>query len=155
MQFKNNYFIIKIWILHYLVYYWAFSLFFSLLSIWYKDYNFKFDDYIFYILFAPVVALFGFVDGLVIFIPVIIFYLFKIKYSYFQSYLVTIILCYTIINIYLLFFVDGNYYVRSNQKEKNFEFNNFLIVLPCVLISIIIHWFTFRKSYQKLANEKK
>lgn len=148
MRSKKNYTNIKIWLLHYLIYYWNFSLIFSLLSIWYNESNFKAENF-FYILLAPIFASFGFFDGLVIVIPIIVFYFLKMKYNYWHSYLITVSLCYTIINLYLLFFVDGSYYVRSNHKENNFEFNNFLIMIPCLIVSIIVNWLVFRKSYQK------
>ncbi len=149
MHFKIIYLSIKIWVLHYLIYYWSFSLIFSLLSIWYNDSNFKVEHF-FYILLSPIFAIFGLLDGLVIIIPITVFYFFNMKYNYWHSYLMTISLCYIVINFYMLFFVDGSYYVRSNHKETNFEFNNFLIAIPCALISILVNWIVFRKLYHKL-----
>ncbi len=132
---------LKIWITHIIFYYFLESLFF--LNHIYIENTFKLPakKIITTILGSSIIGFFGLFDGFPFFvlIPIIIMILLKLKMnSYFKSYFLSLIIAYFFLFIFYGF------------KTENFEF-----IVIGIIITMLINYLILRRTYQKLANEKK
>ncbi|MCZ8144592.1 hypothetical protein [Flavobacterium sp.] len=129
----------KIWILHILVYFFLLSI-----LIIVQDFNVNGVTHrmtetkiISRLLGSSLIGLFGFLDGIGFFIMITIIFNYiiqkKIK-NIFKSYILSLIITYPII---ILFIKEGSGY-GSNSKT-----------IICLIITILINWLVFKKSYQK------
>ena len=146
MFHKNTSKLIKIWLLHYIVYYWSFVLTINLLSIIIKKRSIDFDFFLI-IFISPITAIFGLYDGMVILIPLVINYFFMLKYDLKKSFYLTIAISYLGYLFYMSFIANFNY--TFIHKEVTVEIKNYFIVLPCLIISILANWLVFKKTYLK------
>lgn len=151
-SFKYSVLLLKIWLLHYLIYYLSFGLVFHTIDYSFKKWNFNFE-YLEKIVLSPLAGSMGLYDGLIIFIPIIISYLMKIKFDLFKSYYYTILLCMIILYLIGAFAYDRTTInFRRNIDDESLNINFIFIVIPCLLISILINWFVYKKTYKNLKN---
>jgi hypothetical protein len=146
MFHKNTTTLIKIWLLHYIVYYWSFVLTINLLATIIKKRSIDFDFFLI-VLISPITALFGLYDGMVILIPLAINYFFMLKYDLKKSFYLTISLCYLGYLFYMSLIANFNY--TFNYKEVTVAVKNYFIVIPCLILSILTNWLVFKKTYIK------
>lgn len=143
--------ILRIWLLHYIIYYILFAGTVSLISVLYLSKPFGWDS-VFAILLSPMAAIFGLYDGLIIAIPVALHYFLKIKLGHRRGYLITGLICYSIIHLYLIL-VEGFTYNFTNSEEK-LRVNNFLIVVPCLFITAFLVLFIFKKRLEVINHQR-
>lgn len=150
--FKYSVLLIKIWLLHYLIYYLSFGLMFHTIDYSFKKWNFNFE-YLEKILISPLAGSMGLYDGLIIFIPIIISHFMKIKFDIFKSFYYTLLLC--MLSLYLIgAFVYNRTTInfRRNIDDESLKINFIFVVIPCIIISILINWIVFKKTYKYLKN---
>lgn len=150
--FKYSVLLIKIWLLHYLIYYWSFGLIFHTVDYLFKKWNFNFE-YFQKIVLSPIVGMLGFYDGLIIFIPLIISHFMKIKFDVFKSFYYTLILCMSSLYLIGTFIYDGTTIIFTrNIDDDKLNINFIIVCAPCIIISIFFNWVIFKKKYRNLKN---
>lgn len=139
--------LIKIWFLHYLVYYLLFGLMFHTIDYYFK--NWQFDlEYLGKIFISPFAGTIGLYDGLIIIIPIIISFLFKLRFNIFKSYCYTVLLCQFGLYFITVIFSDRPSTINftRNMDDDVLKINFLLLTVPCVFISIYLNWLVFRKK---------
>ena len=96
----------------------------------------------------------GFYDGLIIFIPIIISHFMKIKFGVFKSYYYTVLLCQFGLYFASILFSERTSTINftRNFDDETLKINYIFIITPCIVISILINWLVFKKTYNKLEN---
>lgn len=150
MLYKNSgfVFLVKLWILHYLVYYWIFGLMFFSMRYSHDGWEIN-HDFFKKIALSPLFGLLGLYDGMVILIPVLIYLIFRIKFKYFKSYYLTLILYYTGYYIYFLSSPHRGAYIFPPSNNHNFqwEVNVLSLIIPSLSLTIMInYYFLFRNA---------
>jgi uncharacterized membrane protein YfcA len=149
MKLNKNLFMLKIWLLHLIIFYIVFGIFskfFSNHSI--NHYNI---DTLYQFFLLPVFGLIGFLDGFpgFIFIPILLMYalVFLVKKNIFFNYCLSIFTCYLLKTAIQYVFYDFDIIPLG-------IFNNFYYTILFTLLSLIlsasVNWLVFRKTYQKL-----
>jgi hypothetical protein len=151
--FKYSVVLIKIWLLHYLIYYLLFGLLFHTIDYLFRKWYFGFE-YLQKIILSPIIGMIGFYDGLIIFIPIIISHFMKIKFSVFKSYYYTVLLCQFGLYFISVLFSDRPSTINftRNVDDETLKINYIFIITPCIIISILINWLVFKKTYENLKN---
>lgn len=141
MLFRNLITALKIWLVHYLFYYWTFGIIFYSISYYHKEWEI---NKLFFksILISPLLGIIGLYDGIIIIVPIIIYVVCRLKLSLFKSYLLTLICCYFSYFIYLLLSnYRGVYFFTRNKDDIILEINALFLIIPSLLISIVINYF--------------
>lgn len=140
--------LIKIWLLHYVFYYVLFGLMFHTIDYYFK--NWQFDlEYLGKIFISPVAGTIGLYDGLIIIIPIIVSFLFKLRFNIFQSYYYTILLCQFGLYFITVIFSDRPSTINftRNMDDNVLKINFLFLLIPCVCLSIYFNWIVFRKKF--------
>jgi hypothetical protein len=149
--FKYSVVLIKIWLLHYLIYYWLFGLIFHTIDYLFKGWDFSLE-YLGKIFLSPIAGSMGLYVGLIIFIPIIISHFMKIKFGVFKSYYYTVLLCLFGLFLISILFYDNSTTInfRRNIDGERLNVNYIFVYPPCIIISIFVNWLVFKKHIKNL-----
>jgi hypothetical protein len=145
---------LKIFALHVLIYFSFFACIGRSLSYFYKNWGLDLNFFTLFFI-APLGGILGFLDGFPVFvIPyVLLFYCLKqylFKNKWFVSFVISSLIIYSSVFIYLCI-NDGATGLYFGEKfEDRYEVNILVIMIPSLLMSFLINWLVFRKTYQKL-----
>jgi len=141
-------FVLRLWLLHYLIYYTLFASSMSLIASFFLDRSFNLRS-VLVILVSPLAAVFGLYDGLIIIFPILLYLLFKKWVNQKRAYLLSTFTCYTLLHLYLVVVEDFTYSFVARGHNDKVNINNFIIVGPCLAITILIILFTYKKHFKK------
>lgn len=149
--FKNTVLLLKIWLLHYLIYYSIFGLIFHTIDYTFKKWEFNLE-YLQKIIISPIAGSIGLYDGLIIIIPIIISLFMTLKFNPFKSYYYTVLVCQFGLYFSSIFFSDRTSTINftRNFDDETLKINYIFIITPCIIISILINWLVFKKTYKIL-----
>jgi len=76
----------------------------------------------------------------------------KIKFDVFKSYYYTVLLCQFGLYFASILFSDRTSTINftRNIDEERLNINYIFVITPCIIISILINWLVFRKTYKNL-----
>ena len=155
---SNNFLNVKIWILHIIIYYTIINFLYQFLTYFFLQWTIVELDFLGKILAGPIGGIIGLFDNfpLFILIPVTIYViLLKLKLNCFSSYFLSL-MTYLLPYIYN-FSTGGNTkisFFRGTWEKGYYKLDYIFILLPSLIVSILVNWLVFRKTYKKLSDEK-